>query len=61
MDLLYETPSGELAVAPASHLVDQLKEIVTSDLEPSKCPVGVLTTEHRDIWYQARERLIKGS
>ena len=24
-------------------------------------PVGVLTTEHRDTWYKARERLMKGT
>lgn len=60
LDLLYETPTGELAVAPASHLVQQLKAIVVSDVEPCKFPVGLLTTEHRDTWYQAREKLNKG-
>lgn len=59
LDLLYETPNGELAVAPASHVAEQLKKIVMSNLEPNKFPVGLLTTEHRDVWYQARERLIK--
>ncbi|KAL5484736.1 hypothetical protein EMCRGX_G021281 [Ephydatia muelleri] len=59
LDLLYETPTGELAVAPASHLVQQLKAIVVSDVEPCKFPVGLLTTEHRDTWYQAREKLNK--
>ena len=60
LDLLYETPTGKLAVAPATHLVEQLKAIIMSGLEPCKLPVGLLTTEHRDTWYQAREELKKG-
>ena len=60
LDILYETPTGELAVVPGSHLVEQLKAIVVSHVEPCKFPIGLLTTEHRDTWYQAREKLNKG-
>ena len=60
LDVLYEAPEGGLAVAPGSHIVEELHRILRAAPTPAEYPVGILTTEHRDTWYQARERLIQG-
>ena len=60
LDVLYETPSGELAVAPPTYIVSELHNILKAAPEPAEYPVGILTTEHRDTWFQARERLLRG-
>ena len=60
LDVLYEAPDGGLAVAPPSHIVSQLHSILELAREPNKQPVGILTSEHRDTWYQARECLLQG-
>ncbi len=60
LDVLGESPSGELAVVPSSHVLQELSRILDTAQEPSSCPVGVLTSEHRDTWSQARERLTEG-
>lgn len=59
LDVLYEAPDGGLAVAPPSHIVSQLHSILELAREPNKQPVGILTSEHRDTWYQARECLLQ--
>ena len=61
LDVLYEVPGGCLAAAPGSHIVEELHRIMRAAPTPSEHPVGILTTEHRDIWYQARERLREGT
>ena len=60
LDVLYEAPNGELSMAPASHIMQQLEAILCTAADPAPYPVGILTTEHRDIWAQARERLANG-
>ena len=61
LDVLYEVPGGCLAPAPGSHIVEELHRILRAVPTPAEHPVGILTTEHRDTWYQARERLRKGT
>ena len=58
--MLYECPDGTLAVAPSDHIVQQLHNIFKMSSDPSKYPVGVLTSDHRDTWAKSRERLIAG-
>ena len=58
--MLYEAPNGELSMAPASHVMQQLEAILRTAADPAPFPVGILTTEHRDTWAQARERLASG-
>ena len=60
LDVLYEAPNGELSMAPASHIMQQLEAILCTAADPAPYPVGILTTEHRDTWAQARERLASG-
>ena len=60
LDVLYEAPNGELSMAPASHVMQQLEAILCTAADPAPYPVGILTTEHRDTWAQARERLASG-
>lgn len=57
LDVLYEAPNGELSVAPASHIMEQLGAIMKTATDPAPYPVGILTSEHRDTWAEARERL----
>ena len=47
-------------MAPADHILQQLQHIVEGGASPSPHPVGILTTQHRDTWTEARERLIAG-
>ena len=61
LDVLYEAPNGELAVCPPTHIVHQLHNILKAAPEPAEYPVGILTSEHRDTWFHARERLLKGN
>ena len=60
LDVLYECPEGTLAVAPSKHIIEQLHNIIKMTPDPSEYPVGILTSDHRDTWTMARERLIKG-
>ena len=60
LDVLYECPDGTLAVAPSSHIIQQLHNIIKMSSDPADSPVGVLTTEHRDTWTKSRERIIMG-
>ena len=60
LDVLYDTSTGELAVAPPTHIVNELHNVLKSVPEPAEYPVGILTTEHRDTWFYARERLLNG-
>ena len=60
LDMFYDTPTGEIALAPPTFILNQLKWIVEDAKERNPYPVGVLTTEHRDKWYEAREKLRKG-
>ena len=47
-------------MAPPSFIREQLHWIL-EDAKDRPCnPVGVLTTLHRDKWFEARERLMKG-
>ena len=61
LDVLYEVPGGCLAAAPGSHIVEELHHILRVAPTPSEHPVGILTTEQRDTWYQARQRLSEGT
>ena len=60
LDVLYEVEGGCLAPAPGSHIVEELHRILRAAPTPAEYLVGILTTEHRDTWHQARERLRKG-
>ena len=60
LDVLYEAPNGELSAAPASHILEQLRAIMKTATDPAPYPVGILTSEHRDTWAGARERLVAG-
>ena len=53
-------PDGTYALVPAQHIEEQLHKIVESSPTKAQHPVGVLTSEHRDNWYTARERLLSG-
>ena len=61
LEVLYEVSDGCLAAAPGSHIVEELHRIMRAAPTPSEHPVGILTTEHRDTWYRARERLREGT
>ena len=54
-------PDGSYTFVPAQHIEDQLHKIIKGSPTKAQHPVGVLTTEHRDTWYSAREQLITGS
>ena len=60
MTVLYDAPNGELSVAPASHVMEQLETILQAAEDPAPFPVGILTSEHRDTWAKMRERLAAG-
>ncbi len=60
LTLFYDTPDGEIVLAPPSFIMDQIHWILDDAIERPHHPVGVLTTLHRDKWFQARERLLKG-
>ena len=60
MDILSLLPDGSYTLVPAQHIKEQLHKIVESSPTKAQHPVGVLTSEHRDTWYNARERLIVG-
>ena len=60
MELLCLSPDGSYTLVPAQHIEEQLHKIVESSPTKTQYSVGVLTTEHRDTWYNARERLITG-
>ena len=61
LDVLYEVEGGCLAAAPGSHIVEELHHILRAAPTLAEYPVGILTAEHRETWYQARERLRKGT
>jgi len=52
---------GSYALVPAKHIEEQLHKIMNNSLHKAQHPVGVLTTEHRDTWYKARQRLMAGA
>lgn len=60
LDVLYETTDGVLAVAPPSHVIQELHRILETTPPTNDYPVGALTNEHRETWYHARERLRAG-
>ena len=60
VNILYESPDGVLSVAPAQHVMEQLKTILSDARDPAPYPVGIMTTEHRDTWAKMRERLASG-
>ena len=47
-------------MAPATHILQQLQQIVEGGASPAPKPVGLLTTQHRETWAEARERLMAG-
>ena len=49
-----------MALAPPTHIMNELYKILTETTERCRYPIGVLTTEHRDTWYQARKKLEQG-
>ena len=49
-----------LAVAPSDHIIAELHRILETTPTQNDFPVGILTNEHRDTWYQARETLKQG-
>ena len=53
-------PDGSYTILPVHHIEKELQQIVNSSPSKSQNPIGVLTAEHRDTWYKARERLMKG-
>ena len=53
-------PDGSYILVPAQHIEEQLHKIVESSPTKAQHPVGVLTSEHRETWYNARERLLTG-
>ena len=58
--MLYECPDGTLAVAPSTHIIEQLSCIFKMSSDLSEYPVGILTAEHRDIWAKSRVKLLQG-
>ena len=60
LDVLYVCPDGTLAMAPSTHIITELHNIIRMSSDPSKYPVGILTSEHRDTWAKSRERLVMG-
>ena len=58
--MLCQLSDGSYGLVPAQHIEEQLHNIVNSASVKAQYPVGVLTSEHRDTWYQARKRLITG-
>lgn len=60
LDVFYFTSDGELVLAPASHIADQLRWIIDDADQYNPYPVGILTTCQRDDWFEARETLRKG-
>ena len=60
LDVFYECPDGTLAVAPSTHIIEQLHNIIKMSSDPPEYPVGILTSDHRDNWAKSRERLLMG-
>ena len=60
VDVLAETSTGELDMIPPSHLIKMLNHILDDASEPAEHPVGILTADTRDIWYQVRQKLMQG-
>ena len=58
-DALVETSAGELDMIPPSHFIRTLHHILDDAAEPADDPVGILTAETRDTWYQARQELLQ--
>ncbi|XP_065885479.1 carnitine O-acetyltransferase-like isoform X2 [Dysidea avara] len=59
LDVLWKLPDGSYTFVPVHHIEKELHQIMNSSPSKPQHPVGVLTTEHRDTWYKARERLMK--
>ena len=60
LQVLYPCPDGTLQIAPWDHLKQQIGDIIGASPHPAQHQVGVLTSEHRDNWYKARQNLLKG-
>jgi len=60
LDVLVKLPDGSYTFVPVHHIEKELHQIVNSSTSKPQHPVGVLSAEHRDSWYHARERLMKG-
>ena len=60
LDVLYKCPDGTLAVAPSSHIIEQLHNIIKMSSDPSESPIGIMTSDHRDNWAKSSERLVAG-
>ena len=60
MNILGINQDGEIDSVPPSYVIRELHKILDDATEPAEHPVGVLTTEHRDTWYRARQTLIQG-
>ncbi|XP_065916399.1 carnitine O-acetyltransferase-like isoform X2 [Dysidea avara] len=58
LEILGKLSNGSFALVPAKHIEEQLHKIVNSSLHKAQHSVGVLTSEHRDTWYKARQRLM---
>ena len=61
LEILGKLSNGSFALVPAKHIEEQLHKIVNSSLHKAQHSVGVLTSEHRDTWYKARQRLMIGT
>jgi hypothetical protein len=60
LNLIYECPDGTFALAPPNYIVNQLLSIMEAAPDTCEHPVGFLTSEHRDSWYETRKKLIRG-
>lgn len=60
VDVLVETTTGELDMIPPLHLIKILHHILDEATEPAEHPVGILTADTRDKWFQARQKLLQG-
>ena len=61
VQLMYLDHNGTPQIAPFDHVRQQVVELMQSSPEPAQYQIGLLTSEHRDVWYQKRQRLMKGS
>lgn len=44
-------------IVPPDHVLDGVRKILAKDEKPADFPVGVLTTEKRDVWGIMRQHL----
>ena len=60
LDMLYQCPDGSFALAPPTHIVKEVLTILETAPDTCEHPVGVLTAENRDSWYETRKKLLLG-